>query len=596
MCAISGYFNLNLEIGQIKELSLRQSHRGRDFFGIKKYNFANKDFYLAHNRLSILDLSPNSNQPIENEKFVLVFNGEIYNFLEIQKDHSLSKNHSDTITLLEFFSKYSFEYCLEKLNGMFAIALYDKNSQKLYLARDRVGKKPLYWGFKNESFVFASEIKAFPQSFKNKISDLALIKFMSLTYIPKDLSYFEDIKKLEPAHYLIFDGKNIKKERYWHLPNYNQNITYEEALLKTKALLTDSVAKRLISDKEVGIFLSGGVDSSLVAAIASRELNKSLKAFSIGFEGEEDESKKASKIAKILGLEHFVYLFKPTDLLELLQDFDYYFDEPFGDSSSLAMMLVSKMAKKSVDVALGGDGGDELFLGYDRYFFANSFYNKFKNLPQIVKNTISFGFEKSNNDRLNKLSFAIKNSSLENFYAVISTAVKPWEIELVFSKEFLKDNKFSFFKLLDYDLKNQTINELSRLDFYRYLPDDILVKVDRSSMKYTLEARSPLLDYRLVEFAYKIPQDIKLKESPKGILKNLLAHYLPQEIINTKKQGFYVPLKKWFRDELKDLLYEKINRLDDRFNKQYILELFDKHQSGRYNYEYILWNILRIVK
>ena len=247
-------------------------------------------------------------------------------------------------------------------------------------------------------------------------------------------------------------------------------------------------------------------------------------------------------------------------------------------------------------MALGGDGGDGLFLGYDRYFFANSFYNKFKNLPQIVKNTISFGFEKSNNDRLNKLSFAVKNSSLENFYAVISTAVKPWEIELVFSKEFLKDNKFSFFKLLDYDLKNQTINELSRLDFYRYLPDDILVKVDRSSMKYTLEARSPLLDYRLVEFAYKIPQDIKLKESPKGILKNLLSHYLPQEIINAKKQGFYVPLKKWFRNELKDLLYEKINRLDERFNKQYILELFDKHQSGRYNYEYILWNVLRIVE
>jgi len=594
MCAISGYYNTALNVDEAKELALKQRHRGSDYFGIKDYQLNQKSLILAHNRLSIIDLSANSNQPIENEKYAMVFNGEIYNFKELQDEFNLTKTHSDTKTLLEFFTKYGVEFCLEKLNGMFAIALFDKFNDKLYLIRDRVGKKPLYWGYNENSLVFASETKAFPDNFRQKTSDKALIAFMSLTYIPDDLSYFEDIKKLKPAHYLVFDGKNIHIKRYWHLPKYNKNITHEEALLQTKALLVDSVSKRLLADKEVGIFLSGGIDSSLVASIASRELHKKPKAFSIGFNSDVDESKKAKRIANILGLEHIVHIFKPNDMINLLQDFDYYFDEPFGDSSALAMMLVSKSAKEYVDVAIGGDGGDELFLGYDRYFFVQKFYERFVKLPEIVRKTAAFAFEKSPNDKLNKLAYPVRHLSYENFYSVISTAVKPWEIEKVFNKEFIGDKKYSFFDLVNYHIKEENISSLSRLDFQTYLPNDIMTKVDRASMKYTLEARSPFLDYRLIEFAYKIPQNIKLQNGSKGILKELLSHYLPSDIINEKKRGFYVPLKIWFRNELKELLLDKINSLDERFNKKYLLELFAKHQSGKYNYEYIFWNILRI--
>jgi asparagine synthase (glutamine-hydrolysing) len=589
MCSILGYFNTSLSFKEVEQYNKKMSHRGPDASEVKEYSFNGKNLYLGHNRLAIQDLDIRANQPMENERFVIVFNGEIYNHFEIRKELSFTdfKTHSDTETLLYAFSEFGIEKTINKLNGMFAIGLFDKKNQKLYLIRDRVGIKPLYWTFQNNEFIFGSELKAIRDDFKEE-SNKSLVKFMSLGYIPNDNSYYKNIYKLKPAHFLVFDGRNIEIKKYWDLPEEKIDISFNEAVEEVEYLLKKSIKYRLLADVEVGSFLSGGVDSSLVSAIMANVSNKQIKTFTIGFnEKKYDESLYAKKIANHIGSKHYEYKFSANDVLNLMENFDYYYDEPFGDASALPTMLLSKITKDNVTVALSGDGGDELFLGYDRYFFTEIYYKKLKNIP--FKGIISKLFELSSSDKLKKMSYPMKNLTKENLYSVINTAVKPWEIDKVFNNEFNR----SFLELEEYKNKFESIEDFSKFDFYKYLPDDILTKVDRASMAYSLEARVPILDKEIVEFAYKLPQNIKLQNGPKSILKEILYKYVPRELIERPKMGFSVPLKEWFRNELKDILFDKINSLDERFNKQYLLKLFEYHQKGA-NYEYIFWNIMRI--
>jgi len=598
MCSILGYFNTSLSAEEVKNYNQKLSHRGPDANIVKEYIFKGKKLYLAHNRLAIQDLDKKANQPMENERFVIVFNGEIYNHFEIRKELTFKnfQTHSDTETLLWAFTEFGIEKTINKLNGMFAIALFDKKKQKLYLIRDRVGIKPLYWAYQNNEFIFSSELKGIKDNIK-KIDNKNLIRFMSIGYIPNDNSYYKNIYKLKPAHYLIFDGENIIIKRYWDLPEKKANISFNEAVEEVEYLLKDSIKKRLLADVEVGGFLSGGVDSSLVSTLMSKVSNTQIKTFTIGFrEKNYNEAEFAKKIAQYIGSEHYEYYFDIKDLLNLVEKIDYYYDEPFGDASALPTMLLSEITRNEVTVALSGDGGDELFLGYDRYFFTQKFYNVFNKLPKNIRNLVSKIFEISNQDKLKKMSYSIKNLTYQNLYAVLYTAIKPWELESIFDKEFFYSyfNEGNLFEILDYKMnKFNSIENLSRLDFYRYLPDDILVKVDRASMAYSLEARVPILDYRIVEFAYKLPQNLKLKNGVKSILKAILYKYIPKELVDRQKMGFGVPLKKWFRNELKDVAYEKILSLDERFNKEYILKLFKAHQNGA-NYSYIFWNIMRL--
>lgn len=602
MCSILGYINSHLSIEEIKTINLRLSHRGPDNSEVKKYKLKTKNVFLGHNRLSIQDLDSKANQPMENDEFAIVFNGEIYNHLEIRNKLKFNnfKTHSDTETLIYAFSEFGIEKTLSQLIGMFAIGLLNKKENKLYLIRDRVGIKPLYWTYQNNEFAFASELKGFSNHLKNKKSDKAVVQFMSFGYIPNDNSYYENIYKLKPAHYLVFDGENININKYWSLSKNKIKINYDEAIFKTEEIIRSSIKYRLLSDLEVGSFLSGGVDSSLVSAIMQQESNSNIKTFSIGFEDKNyDESIYAKEVAKHLGSDHYEYKFKVNDVLELIQDFDKYYDEPFGDSSSLPMMLLSRMTKDKVSVALSGDGGDELFLGYDRYFFTQNYYNRLKKIPKPMRSIIAFLFKYSKQDKLEKMSYPIKNLNEENLYSILYSSIKPWDLNKVFSEEFLyetfdKDN-LTLLDLQETKFKDKDLmDNLSKLDFNRYLPDDILTKVDRASMAYGLEARVPLLDHRLVEFAYSLPNDIKLMNGPKAILKDILYKYIPKELIDRPKKGFGVPLKYWFRDELKDILYDKIHSLDNRFNKKNMLNFADKHIYKNYNYEYILWNIMRI--
>lgn len=602
MCSILGYFNTKLSFKEIVKQNLAMSHRGPDNSTIREYKICDKILYLGHNRLSIQDLATHANQPMENERFVIVFNGEIYNHLELRSEcEHIWRTTSDTETLLELFSKFGVEKTLKKLIGMFAIGLFDKVEQKLYLIRDRVGIKPLYYTLQDGEFAFASELKGFAPHLKQNNSNKALIQFMTLGYIPNENSYYECIYKLPPAHFLELkiDNLELKINKYWNLSKEKIDISYDEAVQETERLIRSSIKYRLLADVEVGSFLSGGVDSSLVSAIMQQESNTKIKTFSIGFEDKAyDESVYAKEVAKHIGSDHYEYKFGVEDVFNLLEKFDNYYDEPFGDASSLPMMLLSQKTKEQVTVALSGDGGDELFLGYDRYFLANNYYNKLSKLPQTVRNILSVIGKYSRQDKLQKMSYPLKNLSEQNLYALLYSSTKPWELKNLFDSDFLVESfgklDLSLLDILQYDLNGDDLKDsLSRLDFHRYLPDDILTKVDRASMVYSLEARVPLLDHRVVEFAYSLPTNLKLQNGPKSILKEILYKQVPKELIERPKKGFSVPLKHWFRDELKGVVYEKINSLDDRFNKKYLMKIFNEHQKGR-NFEYVLWNILRL--
>ncbi len=602
MCSILGYFNSKLSFSDIEALNFKMAHRGPDNSTIKEYPFRNKQLLLAHNRLAIQDLDIKANQPMEYNNFIIIFNGEIYNHFELRKYCNYNfKTHSDTETILVLFDRFGVEKTIKMLIGMFSIALFDKKNQKLFLIRDRVGIKPLYWTFQNKEFAFSSELKGFPSHLKLSKNNKSLVQFMSFGYIPNSNCYYDNIYKLESGHYLEFDGININIKKYWDLPTEKANISYRDALQKTEELITSSIKYRLLSDIEVGCFLSGGVDSSLVAAIMQKQSNEMIKTFSIGFEDKKyDESIYARDVAKHIGSDHYEYKFKANDVISLLEKFDNFYDEPFADASSLPMLLLNQMTKEKVSVALSGDGGDELFIGYDRYFFTHNYFNKLNKIPQPIREILSFAFKYSGFDKLEKMSYPMKNLNEMNLYSLLYSSIKPWDLNKVFSKDFLYETfQKSNLSLLDLqEIKldgSDLIDDLSRLDFKRYLPDDILTKVDRASMAYSLEARVPLLDHRIVELAYSLPIDIKLKYGPKSILKDILYKYVPKELIDRPKKGFAVPLKHWFRDELKDILYSKIDNLDNEIlNKKYLTKLADLHVYKNKNYEYVLWNILRL--
>ncbi|QOP45834.1 asparagine synthase (glutamine-hydrolyzing) [Sulfurimonas paralvinellae] len=600
MCSILGYFNTKLPYKDIIKQNFFISHRGPDNSTVKEYSLRNKKLYLGHNRLSIQDLATHANQPMENERFSIVFNGEIYNHFELRSKCNVEwKTTSDTETLLILFSKFGVEKTLEKLIGMFAIGIFDKTDKKLYLIRDRVGIKPLYYTFQNEEFAFSSELKGFARHLKQQVSNKSLVQFMTLGYMPNDNSYYTNISKLPPGHYLIFDGKNIDINRYWNLPKEKKYISYNDAVEETERLIRSSIKYRLLADVKVGSFLSGGVDSSLVSAIMQQESNNKIKTFSIGFEDKAyDESTYAKEVAKHIESEHYEYKFCVKDVFDFLEDFDTYYDEPFGDASSLPMLLLSQKTKEQVTVALSGDGGDELFLGYDRYFLTQKYLDRFSKIPQILRNILSIIGKYSLNDKLQKASYSLKNLNEQNLYALLYSSIKPWELSNLFDQDFLVESfgksNLNLLDILEYQFdSNDLMDCLSRLDFHRYLPDDILTKVDRASMAFSLESRVPLLDHRIVEFAYSLPIDIKLKKGPKSILKDILYKQMPKELIERPKKGFSVPLKYWFRNELKDIVYDKIQNIDDRFNKKYLINIFNEHQKGR-NFEYVLWNIMRI--
>ncbi len=611
MCGIIGIFQNKDQVTEqlLEVMAAETSHRGPDNTGV----FITKKNQLgfAHNRLSILDLSPAGNQPMmdkENNN-VIVFNGEIYNFKNLKTDLEAKgvffRSNCDTEVLLKLYNTIK-EKLPTELNGMFAFCIYDKNKKKLFLARDRVGIKPLYYTFKNGNFAFASEIKPLLKLkwVSKEINFQALDTYFRMGYIPHRMSIFKSIKKLEPAHILTFDLETFQLEEasYWKLPKADFSLVSadkNQLVDQLESHLTKSVALRRLSDVPIGCFLSGGLDSSLVANIMAKQSNTPIKTFNISFDiGKYDESSYARIVAKDIKsdhIEHSITINAVKTLNRLVDNFD----EPFADSSQIPTFLVSEIARKYVTVVLSGDGGDELFGGYNWYSWLLSLQqtkNKLNNLAPLITfiaNKIPLQFKGKH--YISQLNETIADQ-LENRVGFVSNREK-CKLYSKNNTELHINNEMSTYisdSLNISQSNNSLLDHLSRLDFKTYLPDDILVKVDRASMATSLETRVPWLDHELVEFAFSLPSTWKINNGQKKYLpKQLAKKVLPKTLKLDRKQGFSIPLREWMKDDLGDMLDDALdNSLNSFFDLNYIKDKLTEHSSGKKDNSKFLYSIL----
>ncbi|MCB9094313.1 MAG: asparagine synthase (glutamine-hydrolyzing) [Halobacteriovoraceae bacterium] len=553
------------------------AHRGPD--GVNEYTHAN--VYIGHRRLSILDLSENGTQPMisSDQEIVIAVNGEIYNFPELRKE--LETNYqfgsrSDSEIILHGYREWGIAKLLEKIDGMYAFVIYDKKQNKLYLARDRYGIKPLYFSKRKNEILWSSELKAIEHYYKNDLPEIdktALYDFLTYLYIPAPKSLYKDVFKLEPATYLDIDlnNLNIQKVKYWDLKVSSQVVDESAASKKLRELINDSIDKQMMSDVPVGFFLSGGIDSSGVVAGAS-EKHKGISTFSIGFEGShQDETPYAKIVADKFRTKHWVKKLNVESTKEMFSNIKSWYDEPFADTSCYPTFLVSKFARENVTVVLTGDGGDEVFGGYKWYRNFIKYNQKRPKLPWLKKittklkkgegilrkiiNVFEWNFVLSDLELYTKLLGGLTSEEKEKYR-------KGWGIP----KDY--DSYWYFRKYYRKDLP--LLTRLQYLDFHTYLPDDILTKVDRVSMAVSLECRVPLLEKNIIEFVFSLDESVRNKDRElKYLLKLALKNSLPEVILNKKKEGFSIPLKDWRK-----------NLLGKKFSKQEVVlkTLFEENR------------------
>lgn len=620
MCGLVGKLNFDfqkpVENGLIEKMAETLKHRGPDDKGV--YVKGNIGFGLS--RLAVIDLSRTGHQPMHNEdKTVwIVFNGEIYNFQNlrrklIERGHKFFSN-SDTETIIHLYEEYG-EGCLKYLRGMFAFAIWDEKKKKLFMARDRIGKKPLYYFLNDQCLIFASEIKAILEDriVPRRVNKKAIHHYLTYNYVPNPQTAFHNIFKLPPAHFLIWQAGRMSIKRYWRL-NYEPklNLSEEEACEQILSRLKEATKIRMISDVPLGAFLSGGMDSSAVVALMSKLSEKPVRTFSIGFkEGSYNELPFAKIVAETFQTEHHEFLVKPK-ALQALPKLVWHYGEPFADSSALPVFYVAKMARDYVTVALNGDGGDENFGGYRRYHFDRfiRYYNQFPSLMRegiinkfikIIPYTNSASF----NLFLQKLKVLSETSSdsqpqrhlwlLYWFNYNLKEKLYSDDFKREIGKEdplnIMAENYKNFGNLAD------SVDNMISVEANTYLPDDLLVKMDIATMANSLEARSPLLDHEFMEFAAALPPEFKIKNGErKYIFKKALKTLLPKEIIYRKKKGFTPPMDDWFRGEMKDYAHEVLldSKTIDRnyFKKEGIVKLLDEHCRSNINHGEVIWALI----
>lgn len=593
MCGI--YFtNLPYEDQIIRDKLDSISFRGPDYTGTKKVN----EFTFGHLRLSILDLDHRSNQPMSYESLTLVYNGEIYNYKHIKRELEelgyLFKTESDTEVLLIGYKHWG-KAILEKINGMFAFSIYDATSNKLFSARDRIGVKPFYYYWHNGELELCSQIRPL---LKNKtINEEAISIYLDTDYIPSPYTIAENVFKLPSGNYLEIDFNTNKLSitEYWNLKKVKiRDISYEAAKNELHSLLTDAVKIRLQSDVPIGSFLSGGIDSSLISSIAAKVSPTKINTFSIGFEDSKyDESKIAEQYAQIINSNHTTTICRPKDILELIPKLTEVYDEPFGDSSALPSLLLNKITKQYVTVALSGDGGDESFIGYP--YFDSLIKNKFIiDIPYTIRKFLShpsllkiFGI---NSHRVkNALQTKTRNDFIENIYT---------------RKGFLLIEKRQSWMNYYQNYKSWSNNFLQRaadLNIKLWLENNSNVKVDRASMAYSVEVRSPFLDYRVIEYARTLPMHYRYQKGrQKRILRDILKEYIPEEVFNQPKRGFAAPIGNWMRKELREefdlsLNDEFLNRVPN-LNVEKFKCLYDAHMSGKEDHRTYIWKLFVLSK
>lgn len=626
MCGITGFCDKNKQLDNtiLKTMTDILHHRGPDDSGYSFYENSYEYIGLGHRRLSIQDLSSHGHQPMIDisKDYEIVYNGEVYNFNELRKEFLEDvdfKSSSDTEVILYLYIKFGNSF-VDKLIGMFAISIYDMNENKLKLFIDRAGVKPLYYSLQNNIFIFSSELKSFHKvDVTSKIIDKNSLRlYFQYSYIPAPYTIYKNIFKLEAGHYLELDieSSQINIQKYWDIVDfYNKpkiNLKYSEIKSDVTKLLKSAFNYRMVSDVSVGVFLSGGYDSSMVAAILQKDSKHKIKTFSIGFEQKDiDEAPFAKAISKHLGTEHYEYYVSSKDSLELIPKLAKMYDEPMGDVSAIPTYLVSKLAKQHVTVALSGDGGDEIFGGYpNRYIEIPKLYDKLNKLPKVLiillRNILKliplhlFRFvietilrKKITNisGKLSKLRNTLNDLSMTGIY---KSSVQYFNDKEVNSLIINGDKEYR----TSYDNMNNTngtfTDKAMALDFKTYMYQ-ILTKVDRASMAVSLESREPFLDQNIIEYAATIPSKEKLKYGPKGILKDILHEYIPKDMMDRPKQGFVPPYENWLQKPLKDLVDKYSNEeylsIQNLFNINEIKKLnnnfYTKNQDG-----YKLWLFL----
>lgn len=647
MCGIAGFIALNNvtpkdELGRVAvAMANTLTSRGPDGSGV--WTDQTAGVAMSHRRLAIIDLSANGSQPMVStcDRFIVAFNGEVYNFQdirrELEKDATapIWRGHSDTEVVLAAVTRWGFVDTLKRLTGMFAIALWDKQLRTLHLARDRMGEKPLYYGWLGDIFLFGSELKALRAHprWRGEIDRNALALYVRHNYVPAPFSIYKNIRKLPPGSHISVSvqagsssrGQNTEPVPYWSVADVATMgiknpllLSDDQAVDELESLLRTSISRQMVSDVPLGAFLSGGIDSSTIVALMRAESNRPVKTFTIGFrEASYNEATHAKVIANHLGTDHTELYVSPSDALAVIPRLPTLYDEPFADSSQIPTFLLSSLARAHVSVSLSGDGGDELFGGYNRYFWATGIWNKLRWLPsglrgaaasaitsvsphQWDKTFASLSFilpekfrQRTPGDKLHKLADILDVGGPEEMYlklvslwkqptALVVGAVEPGT-QLTDSEAWSALPNFALRMML--------------MDSITYLPDDILAKVDRAAMGVSLETRIPLLDHHIVEFAWRLPLRMKIRNGEgKWILRRILDRHVPRKLVQRPKMGFGVPLDSWLRVELKDwaenlLAKDRLTR-EGYFHPAPILKKWEEHRSGQRNWQHHLWTIL----
>lgn len=629
MCGIVGFWDTQQRSAKekLQEAVMLMNdallHRGPD--GASNWIDSNLGIALAHRRLAVVDLSASGSQPMisASGRYVISYNGEIYNYLAIKQQLELSgtkpswRGHSDTEVILAAFETWGIENALQQFVGMFAIALWDRQQQALFLIRDRLGEKPLYYGWCKEYLLFGSELKALQKhpAWQANIDKDSVKLLLQYNCIPAPYTIYENIYKLEPGCILtVYPNKTSIKNAYWQLHEVINKPVIDKitnAKLATDLLeekLSATIKLQMLADVAVGTFLSGGIDSATVTAIMQANSNKPIKTFTIGFnEADYNEAKQARAIANHLGTQHTELYLSDLDAMQVIPHLANFYDEPFADSSQLPTYMVAKLAKESVTVSLSGDGGDELFAGYNRYKQINNIWRLLQPLPVLVRKNIAklllsispkywdnilapFKFMlpgimyRNTGDKIHKMANIIGLESPTKIYQKLLTH---WEND---AHNLLPD--------LSKDLPKASLTQtMMYIDTKRYLPDDILVKLDRAAMAVSLETRVPFLDHRLVEFAWSLPLEYKIRDGQsKWLLRQVLNRYLPKQLYETPKMGFGVPLAQWLRGPMQewagDLLSSSMLKKHDFLDADVIKNKWHEHLSGKRNWQYQLWDVL----
>lgn len=628
MCGIAGFFDFSKTISsneikhQIFQMTQNLFHRGPDDGGT--WNSDEHGIALGMRRLAIQDLSTAGHQPMtsKNGRYIIVYNGEIYNARELrsllEKEGLNFYGYSDTEVVLEACAYWGISETANQLIGMFAFGIWDKKEKALTLARDQLGIKPLYYGKVGKTLLFGSELKALLayEKFDKTLNLEALHNYFKYNFIPAPQTIYTNIYKLLPGTLVTFDEQGKEKNQVFWDP---QKVIQEGIVLREKQshddnktinafekLLKDSVKRQMVADVPLGAFLSGGVDSSTVVAIMQSLSARPIKTYTIGFEEEGfDETEYARAIARHLKTDHHELILTPKDVTSVVLELPKYFDEPFADSSQIPTYLVSRLARESVKVVLSGDGGDELFAGYNRHRIASQMLKIYKFLPLAIRKTIGSGLKLRSEDfwdkiipssilpqagdKLYKFANILEAKDAKELYEILLSQRKT-------SKNFvLEQNTVNTFHPETQFLS--FMDSIQYWDLIRYLPDDILTKVDRASMAVGLEARVPLLDHRLVAFSWGLPIDMKIRRSTtKWILREVLYRYIPKNLIERPKMGFGLPIGKWLKGPLKpwaeELLLEKRLKNNGFLDVKQVRQIWDEHLKGQRNYQHQLWSIL----